>query len=506
MTISDSAGAPASMPRGVARMLAALCGASLLVKTLIYWTAPNLGNPDETFQYMEQAHRLVFGTGLVPWEFIVGVRSWLLPGLLVPGVALARALGTGAEFFPASSAAVCALLSLLPILCGGHWGWRANGTAGAVIAAALNAFWFESVYYGDHVLSEAIAADFLVAGLYLAYPATPAEARRRLYFAGLCFGAVVAFRLQLAPAILVALAGICRLTPRAYIAVGAGMLGPVLLLGLIDWISWGRPFQSVELYLLINYSADAASRFGVDPWYQYALWEGGYWSFATLPIVPLAIFGARRLPLLLLVAVTIYAAHAMIPHKEPRFVFPALPLVLTLVGLGTSDLLSRWSRPVSAATIGAVFWISVSALLGSFGFFAAYWTVGAGMITAMRAVNAHPASCGLAIAPGNLWWRTGGYTRLRPGLSIYGLEPGDADAPSQSAAYSDIVATGDDPLAPQPDFASLGFHKEGCWENGRNRAAVCLWRRAGACDPNATAPLVPNVPDDIRGIVDQLRH
>ncbi|MEI9987972.1 MAG: hypothetical protein WDN69_35640 [Aliidongia sp.] len=130
MTISDPADAPASMPRGVARMLAALCGASLLVKTLIYWTAPNLGNPDETFQYMEQAHRLVFGTGLVPWEFIAGIRSWLLPGLLVPGVALARALGTGPEFFPASSAAVCALLSLLPILCGGLWGWRANGMAG----------------------------------------------------------------------------------------------------------------------------------------------------------------------------------------------------------------------------------------------------------------------------------------------------------------------------------------------------------------------------------------
>ncbi|MEI9987973.1 MAG: hypothetical protein WDN69_35645 [Aliidongia sp.] len=253
-------------------------------------------------------------------------------------------------------------------------------------------------------------------------------------------------------------------------AVGAGMLGPVLLLGLIDWISWGRPFQSVELNLLVNYSADAASQFGADPWYQYALWESGYWSFATLLIVPLAIFGARRLPLLLIIAITIYAAHAMIPHKEPRFVFPALPLLLTLVGVGTSDLLSRWGRPVSAATIGAVFWISVSALLGSFGFFAAYWTVGAGMITAMRAVNAHPASCGFAIAPGNLWWRTGGYTRLRPGLSIYGLDPGDADASSQSTAYSDIAATGDDPQAPQPDFTSLGFHKEGCWENGRNRA------------------------------------
>ena len=39
-------------------------------------------HPDEIYQTQEQAHRLVYGYGIVPWEFRDGVRSWILPGLL----------------------------------------------------------------------------------------------------------------------------------------------------------------------------------------------------------------------------------------------------------------------------------------------------------------------------------------------------------------------------------------------------------------------------------------
>lgn len=34
---------------------------------------PGINHPDEVFQTVEQAHRLVFGSGLVPWEFIYGM-------------------------------------------------------------------------------------------------------------------------------------------------------------------------------------------------------------------------------------------------------------------------------------------------------------------------------------------------------------------------------------------------------------------------------------------------
>ena len=38
--------------------------------------------PDEIFQSVEQAHRLVFGYGITPWEFRKGARSWVFPGMV----------------------------------------------------------------------------------------------------------------------------------------------------------------------------------------------------------------------------------------------------------------------------------------------------------------------------------------------------------------------------------------------------------------------------------------
>src|SRR2546423_190182 len=41
----------------------------------LYW-------PDEIYQSLEPAHRLVFGYGMVAWEFIEGARNWALPALV----------------------------------------------------------------------------------------------------------------------------------------------------------------------------------------------------------------------------------------------------------------------------------------------------------------------------------------------------------------------------------------------------------------------------------------
>ena len=40
--------------------------------------SPAIAHVDEIFQSIEQGHRLVFGYGIVPWEFQYGARSWLL--------------------------------------------------------------------------------------------------------------------------------------------------------------------------------------------------------------------------------------------------------------------------------------------------------------------------------------------------------------------------------------------------------------------------------------------
>ena len=39
-------------------------------------------HPDEVMQYLEPAHRLVFGSGVTYWEFFYGARAWLVPGMV----------------------------------------------------------------------------------------------------------------------------------------------------------------------------------------------------------------------------------------------------------------------------------------------------------------------------------------------------------------------------------------------------------------------------------------
>src|SRR5262250_3404042 len=66
---------------GLALLAASLCAGFAFRAWLsfhddgIYW-------PDEIYQSLEPAHRLVFGYGLIPWEFVQGARSWALPGLV----------------------------------------------------------------------------------------------------------------------------------------------------------------------------------------------------------------------------------------------------------------------------------------------------------------------------------------------------------------------------------------------------------------------------------------
>src|ERR1700724_856600 len=60
---------------------------------------PSLNWGDEIFQATEQAHRLVYGYGLVPWEFQLGMRSWLLPGTVAALIELVWPIGDGPAYY-----------------------------------------------------------------------------------------------------------------------------------------------------------------------------------------------------------------------------------------------------------------------------------------------------------------------------------------------------------------------------------------------------------------------
>src|SRR5437763_13560490 len=62
--------------------LLALLALALALRLAAIIAFPSLHHPDENFQLLEQAHRIAFGYGIVPWEFRDGTRSPVLPYIL----------------------------------------------------------------------------------------------------------------------------------------------------------------------------------------------------------------------------------------------------------------------------------------------------------------------------------------------------------------------------------------------------------------------------------------
>ena len=79
------------------RRALAVLGASLALgaayRLYVAFTDDGIFWPDEIYQSLEPAHRLVFGYGLVPWEFIEGARNWTLPGFIAALLKFSAVLG-----------------------------------------------------------------------------------------------------------------------------------------------------------------------------------------------------------------------------------------------------------------------------------------------------------------------------------------------------------------------------------------------------------------------------
>ena len=61
------------------RILAFTALAAIVTRLYALLSIPGYRHPDSVFQLLEPAHRLVFGYGIVPWEYVYGMRSWFQP-------------------------------------------------------------------------------------------------------------------------------------------------------------------------------------------------------------------------------------------------------------------------------------------------------------------------------------------------------------------------------------------------------------------------------------------
>jgi GPI mannosyltransferase 3 len=457
------------------RTLLLLLALALLLRVVAIISFPSLHHPDENFQLFEQAHRIAFGYGVVPWEFREGIRSPVLPYGLAGLFWLGDKVFGGPEGYLALARVVLALISLVAVAAVYRMGRRESETH-ALLAGLLAATWFEIVYFAPRPLTEAVATTFLLTALALGSFPLERLRFRRLLAIGFCLSLALMLRIHLAPGLLVVAAFVGRGDLRGrWLPMALGGLVPLIVFGAADWAYWGAPFSSYVAALRVDLVEGRASHFGVSPPGFYFAELAGRWAGALPAMVALIVLRVRGSALWIAAALAVIAVHMIVPHKEYRFVFPAFACLAVVAAMGSADLIERLRAGRAApVALGAALWVGSSATLAFAPGFSDEWIEARDVIAAELELAHAENLCGVLFY-NNDWAGSGGYTYLHRDVPLYALMNDQETAQKSTDAFDAIVLT----RASLEDFPQ--FTLQDC--SGEEDDDVCIVKREGQCTP-----------------------
>jgi len=316
-------------------------------------------HPDEVYQSLEPAFYRVHGYGVLAWEWQSGLRNWAVPLALA---SLFRAAGWFGLQDPWTLRGLVgvplALLHAAALLAAFQLGSRQSRLAGWTSLLGLGLLPMAWAYAG-RTLSESLSA----AALVLAADALD-RPRARAARGGVALGLSVVARYGSVPAVLGALAWLagCRRWRELRWAM-AGGAAVAASLAALDFFTWGAPFHSLLAWTRFNVLSEGAARaFGVQPPAFYvslllALVPPWVWPLLLYSILRPA-SGRPRVGVALAMAAVSLGALLATPHKEERFLYP----VVVLLVLEAAPALGRVLQAVPRA---AGFTLAAAALLAS---------------------------------------------------------------------------------------------------------------------------------------------
>ena len=307
-------------------------------------------HPDEIMQYLEPAHRLVFGNGVTYWEYFYGARSWLVPGLVAGVLKLFDIVGLGqpAWYVGGVKLVFCAISLLIPAGMYFFARWHFGETA-ARVALIMGAFWYELVGFAHKPMTEFVATALLVSLLALCVRPVPDKLRVVLTVALLAVLAA-AIRVQYAPlALLVFGLFFLRTGKKMQLALAAATV--FVAVGVFDAITWdGGLFHSYIVNIRVNLALGDL-RAGESPAWQFL-----YWlliaNMGLVALCALALPDFRRYGFLLTLIALTLLIHSAQSHKEYRFIFGVIPLWLLIAADFGVWFASRASEGRSRMSLG----------------------------------------------------------------------------------------------------------------------------------------------------------
>ena len=441
-------------------------------------------HPDEIYQYLEQAHRLITGNGVVPWEYRLGMRSWLPPLMLSLPMRLADAIAPESLLSVIFARALVAIIALAPIFAAFAIGSRISRLHG-VVAAAVMSVWFENIYYSGHLLTEVMAvALYFPAAVLIKSGAT----RRELFIGGALLALAGLLRFHYAPVLGIYAAITLGKRWHDWRPLIAGGLAVAAVSALVDVGMGQAPFGWILVNINENVIKGGANRFGVMSPLAYFHMVYLRWGPAAPFLIVLPVLMARRFPGLFWAAILNFLIHMAIGHKEYRFIWLTTQTLLMMSAMASVDVLNdavrRWGagqkwRRVSMVLLLAG-WASLSIALAARDQLWPNWNRFGARTAAVAEAGRVSGLCGVAIHDIEYW--SAAYAYLKRDVPLYlpwRKDPAEGyrALAANSPAYNVIVALEDSARNIPPNYRRVH-----CENDGNER--VCVYRRDGGCVPD----------------------
>ncbi len=398
----------------------------LLLRLFVAFVSEQFHHPDEIFNYLEQAHRLVFGYGHIPWEYRFGYRSWVLPGLISGVLWLCKTLQIDQPtiYIPLVKAVSCIIASSL-IYSVYLIGRQTVSENAGKLAAAFTCVWYELIYFASRPTPETWAT-YSIAGVLACALTRPN--RPKAVLCGALTGLALVLRPHYLPAAAVLAVFLYVRWKGAHLALaGLGFAAVTAIAGYVDYLTWGSFFAPFYVLYLFTAVYPVADMFGREPWSYYllslAVVSGGiFWAAIVAGMTKL-----RHTWLLLLLVASIVIPHSLIAHKEHRFVVAAIPLLLAVLAVVVSPAIAGCRHAATRRLLYGLSLIAVCgvSVMGSMDrlpleqrFYANTIFARNDALDAYLFLSKEPDLAGIMIVT-RVWQETGGYYYLHRHVPIY---------------------------------------------------------------------------------------
>lgn len=334
-----------SSHRRAARVVIAIILLSGLVKALYAWRYYGFYSGDDV-----EIHEMVFAA-VFDWDW----RAWNIRCAFYPMVFLYPAVAMAQKLGVEESALLVYVGRLVVVVFSGVNIWLAFKVASrafasvpvGILAALFLALNKLHASFATTVLPRTVSTMFVLLAVWFLLD-RPSK-RLHVGLAGIALGAAAAVRFSEAIFIVPALIHLFldKRSRDALLLTGSFLVTALLVVGVSDAIYWGEPFSSAKN--ITAYTLSWSTTRGYQPFYHYftTVQSWSDWLTIGLVLVSLKLVPSRLalwafLPLLLL---------SLLPHKESRYLLPAVPFLVMLAAAVFWRLLKEARGPRSTLVL-----------------------------------------------------------------------------------------------------------------------------------------------------------